>query len=51
MQVNLPASTSVLGQSQTLGGSGREVAKEVLVQQSLAQLLQGPRVLAGWAQS
>lgn len=27
------------------------MAKEVLVQQGLAQLLQGPHVLAGWAQS
>ena len=47
----MPASTSVLGQSRTLGGSGREVAEEVCVQQSLAQLLQGPSMLAGWAQS
>lgn len=45
--MNLPASTSVLGRSRTLGGSGRETAEEFRVPQSLAQLLQGPRGLAG----
>ena len=44
-------STPVLRRSRTLGGSGRETAEEFCVPQSLAQLLQGPRGLAGRTQS